>query len=170
MVGDSSEAGIRGATIAAPWIPAGRVNEIESALRSDRTIDIVTVGRRTGRRRVTEIWFSNLDGRIVICGTPSAEGPRGRRKPRDWLANLKVNPEFDFCFKESLRQCLRARAVPVVDPLDRRAVMSAAATEWYRRQGFAPDELVRHSPIVDVLFLAPYDYLNRAGAGQPNSE
>jgi hypothetical protein len=62
---------------------------VEAALKTDRTIDIVTVGARTGIKRITEIWFTNIEGRIVICGTPSADGSLGRRSRRDWLANLK---------------------------------------------------------------------------------
>ncbi len=45
------------------------------ALQTDMTIDIITTGARSGR-----------DGPLL---------------PRDRLANLLVNPEFLFCFKES---------------------------------------------------------------------
>lgn len=129
------------------------MNAIERALRSDRTIDIVTIGARTGLKRVTEIWFMNIEGRIVICGTPSAGGRDGLRKPRDWLANLKAHPGFAFCFKETIELCLPARALPVVDPVDRRRIMAAPETRWYRDQGFTVDDLVAGSPIVDVRFL-----------------
>ena len=134
--------------------------EVEAALRTDRTIDIVTIGARTGLRRTTEIWFTNVDGRIVICGTPSGDGRPGPRKGRDWLANLKANPEFEFCLKDSIQLCLPARAVPVTAPSERRRIMSADATSWYRDQGYSVDDLVAGSPIVDVIFLGDYQYLN----------
>ncbi|MEM7022220.1 MAG: nitroreductase/quinone reductase family protein [Pseudomonadota bacterium] len=134
--------------------------EVEAALRTDRTIDIVTIGAKTGLRRITEIWFTNVDGRIVICGTPSGDGRPGSRKGRDWLANLKANPEFEFCLKDSIQLCLPARAVPVTGPSERRRIMSADATSWYRDQGYSVDELVAGSPIVDVTFLGDYQYLN----------
>lgn len=129
---------------------------VASALLSDRTIDIVTTGARTGLQRTTEIWFSNIDGRIIICGTPSASGALSAPRPRDWLANLKAHPEFLFRFKESLQAEIPARAGLVRDPDDRRAVMSAPATRWYREQGFSIDDLVLHSPIVEVAFLGPW--------------
>jgi hypothetical protein len=139
-----------------------QVMSVEAALRTDRTIDIVTVGARTGIRRITEIWFTNIGGRIVICGTPSGDGGPGPRRRRDWLANLKANPEFEFCLKGSVKLSLPARAVVVTDPADRRQIMSAAATSWYRDQGFSVDDLVAGSPIVEVVFLGAYQYLNAA--------
>jgi hypothetical protein len=132
------------------------VDAVAAALRSDRTIDIVTTGARTGLERTTEIWFTNIDGRIIICGTPSASGEHSAPRPRDWLANLRAHPDFLFCFKESLTARIPARAGIVRNPDDRRAVMSAPATRWYREQGFSIDDLVRHSPIVEVGFLGPW--------------
>lgn len=132
---------------------------VAAALRSDRTIDIVTTGARSGRERTTEIWFTNIDGRIIICGTPSASGELAAPRPRDWLANLKAHPDFLFRFKESLQAGIPSRAGIVRDPADRRAVMSAPATRWYREQGFSVDDLVRHSPIVEVTFLGRWAVL-----------
>jgi len=144
------------------------ISEIElarKALGSDRTIDIVTTGARTGLERTTEIWFTNISGRIIICGTPSADGSRGPRANRDWLANLKRNPEFLFRFKESVSLALPARAVLVTEPADRQHIMSAAETAWYRDQGFSIDDLVRGAPIVEVFFLGPYGSLTRTPPG-----
>ena len=126
--------------------------EIRKALQEDRTIDIITIGAKTGLPRRIEIWFSNINGRIIICGTPSAGGGKGRRAPRDWLANLKANPEFTFCLKESIDAQLPARAVEIVDVEDRRYLMSAPETNWYRDQVDSLDDLVRFSPIVEIFF------------------
>mgnify|MGYP000852731841 FL=1 len=125
---------------------------IARALRHDRLVDIVTTGARSGLPRTTEIWFTSVGGRIIICGTPGATGT-GPRMRRDWLANLKAHPEFTFCLKESVSACLRARAVPIVDPEDRRRIMSAPETRWYRDQGYTVDDLVAGSPIVEVFFI-----------------
>ena len=128
-------------------------NDIKNALRTDRTIDIITTGAKTGLPRTTEIWFTNIKGRIIICGTPSADGKDGRpRRGRDWLANLKANPEFLFCFKESLNVQLPARAVPIVDPAERRQIMTAPETKWYRDQVASVEDLIEGSPIVEVFF------------------
>jgi hypothetical protein len=103
--------------------------------------------------RKIEIWFTNLGRRIIICGTPGSSGQKGPRMPRDWLANLKANPEFVFCLKESPQVNLPARAVIIEDPQDRRQIMSAPETQWYRDQVDSIDELVAGSPIVEVFFL-----------------
>ena len=126
--------------------------EIRKALNKDRTIDIITTGAKSGLPRKTEIWFTNVSGRIIICGTPDARGNKGPRTRRDWLANLKANPEFLFCLKESLTVKLPARAVIILDPQDRRQLMSAPETKWYRDQVDSVEDLVAGSPIVEVFF------------------
>lgn len=126
--------------------------EIREALNHDRTIDIITIGAKSGLPRRTEIWFTNVGGRIIICGTPDAKGGKGPYTPRHWLANLKANPHFTFCLKESVHVELPARAVEIVDRADRRYLMSVPATQWYRDQVDALEELVNHSPIVEVFF------------------
>ena len=126
--------------------------DIQKALQEDQTIDIITIGAKTGLPRRIEIWFTNVSGRIIICGTPGATGGPGPRTRRDWLANLKANPEFTFCLKESTNAELRARAVEIVDEEDRRYLMSAPETQWYRDQVESIDDLVRDSPIVEVFF------------------
>ena len=126
--------------------------EIRNALRNDQLIDIITTGAKTGLLRKTEIWFVNINGRIIICGTPDAGGRGGPRIRRDWLANLIANPDFLFCLKESLQKELPARAVPIVDPQDRRYLMSAPETQWYREQVDSVEDLVNGSPIVEVFF------------------
>jgi hypothetical protein len=108
--------------------------KIRDALQNDRTIDIITIGAKSGLPRKIEIWFSNVNGRIIICGTPNAKGEKGQYSPRDWLANLRAHPDFTFCFKESTQIELPATAVEIVDPEDRRYLMSAPETQWYRSQ------------------------------------
>lgn len=127
--------------------------EIREALNKDQTIDIITTGAKSGLPRKIEIWFTNVNGRIIICGTPNAKGNKESRTPRDWLANLKANPEFTFRLKESLNAELSARAVEITDPDDRRYLMSAPTTQWYRDQVDSVDDLAKDSPIVEVFFV-----------------
>ena len=136
------------------------MDSLRAALETDRTIDIVTVGAKTKLNRTTEIWFTNIERRIIICGTPAAVGKRGVYSPRDWLANLVANPTFQFCFKESLQASLPASATVLRDAADRRAIMTAGPTLWYREQGFSVEELVELAPIVDVKFTGEYAGLN----------
>jgi hypothetical protein len=125
---------------------------IRNALKTDRLIDIITTGAKTGQPRKTEIWFHNINGRIIICGTPDAVGSSGQLKRRDWLANLIANPQFLFCLKKSVKQQLKATAVPITDAADRRRLMSAPETKWYRDRVNSIEDLVHHSPIVEVFF------------------
>lgn len=127
-------------------------SKIRDALRKDKTIDIITIGAKTWLPRRIEIWFTNVNGRIIICGTPNAKGEKGQYSPRDWLANLRAHPDFTFCLKESLQIELPATAVEIVDSEDRRYLMSAPETQWYRDQVDSIDELVKYSPIVEVFF------------------
>ena len=107
---------------------------IGEALSKDRTIDIITIGAKSGLPRRIEIWFTNVNGRIIICGTPNAKGGKGR------------------CLKESIKIELPAKAVEIVDPEDRRYLMSVPQTKWYRDQVDSIDDLVNESPIVEVFF------------------
>ena len=126
--------------------------EIQAALRNDQTIDIITIGAKSGLPRRIEIWFTKVNGRIIICGKTNATGDKVHYTPRDWLANLRAHPEFTFCLKESLQAELPARALEIVDPEDRRYLMSAPETKWYRDQVDSVDDLVHGSPIVEVFF------------------
>ena len=125
---------------------------VQDALDRDLTIDIVTRGARTGLMRTTEIWYTRVADRIIICGTPAAGGTTGIYAPRNWLANLKAHPDFWFCLKESIQFAIFATARVVTDPADRRVVMSAPGTRWYREQVPDFEFLVRTAPIVEVFF------------------
>ncbi len=129
--------------------------KIKVALKKDRTIDIITIGAKSGIPRRLEIWFTNVNGRIIICGTPNAKGLQGHYTPRDWLANLRKNPNFTFYLKESVQVELPAKAMEITDPFDRRTIMSAPETKWYRDQVNSIEELVEGSPIVEVFFQNP---------------
>jgi deazaflavin-dependent oxidoreductase (nitroreductase family) len=116
---------------------------IRRALEKDRTIDITTTGRTSGRARRVEMWFHNLDGRLYITGTPGG---------RDWYANLRAHPEFTFHLKERVRADLPARATPILEPDRRRAVL-ARILENLGHAG-SLEAWVRESPLVEVEILA----------------
>ena len=80
--------------------------EVERALKTDRLIDITTVGRKSGKPSKIEIVFHNFDGTLYITGTP------GRR---DWYANLVANPQFTFHLKQSAQADLPATATPITE-------------------------------------------------------
>jgi hypothetical protein len=132
------------------------VETIRHALVNDRLVDIVTIGRKTGELRKIEIWFHNIDGRIIICGKPRGERSDGTPwSNRGWLANMRANPKFTFCLKESCEAELSAQAVEITDVDDRRRLMVLPNMEWYREQVEKVEDLVVGSPIVQVLFDKP---------------
>jgi F420H(2)-dependent quinone reductase len=115
---------------------------IRGALETERTIDITTTGRTTGRPHRIEIWFHNLAGRLYLTGTPGTRG---------WYANLLAHPGFTFHLKGAVRADLPARATAVVEPAERRAVLS----RLLERLGRAAEveAWIRDSPLVEVEIL-----------------
>lgn len=126
---------------------------IADSIVDERTVDILTVGRRTGRVRPTEIWTTVVAGEIYVCGTPAA-GPRsGQHEPRDWLANLLAEPRFTLRLKQSVAVELPARAVPVDDRTTRERVFAAPQCAYYREHSRSLDDLVDHGPMVHLELL-----------------
>jgi deazaflavin-dependent oxidoreductase (nitroreductase family) len=113
--------------------------KIKLALAQDRVIDITTIGRKTGQPRRIEIWFHNLEGRLFITGLP------GRRH---WYANLVANPEFTFHLKERVQADLPARAIPIVDEVKRREILSKLLQNLGEADNL--EEWVKRSPLVEV--------------------
>jgi hypothetical protein len=129
------------------------IEEIKHALANDSTIDIITTGRKSGEQKKIEIWFHNIDGRIIICGKPRGEREDGSPwSNRGWLANMRANPAFTFCLKESCQAELAARMVEISDEGERRRIMSLPKMEWYHQQVESVEDLVVGSPIVEVFF------------------
>jgi deazaflavin-dependent oxidoreductase (nitroreductase family) len=116
---------------------------IRLALATDETIDITTMGRKSGQPRRIEIWFRQVNGRTYITGTPG---------PRDWYANLLENPNFTFHLKESVQADLPARARFVLTPDERRTILADPVMAWYHEQVESLADLVQGSPLIQVLF------------------
>ena len=119
-------------------------DRIEKALNRDNTIDITTIGRKSGRPQRIEIWFKQVNGRTYITGTPG---------PRDWYANMLANPHFTFHLKQSIRADLPARARPVLAEAERRQILADLVMAWYHGQVSSLEDLVAGSPLVEVLFV-----------------
>ena len=58
--------------------------EVVEALGHSQTIDITTIGRRSGEPRRIEIMLHSIDGRLLVSGKPGF--------PRGWIANLNADP------------------------------------------------------------------------------
>ncbi|MEO3927670.1 nitroreductase family deazaflavin-dependent oxidoreductase [Micromonosporaceae bacterium B7E4] len=117
--------------------------------RDELTIEITTLGRRSGIPRRNEIWLHRVDGRWYLTGMPV---------PRSWYANLRANPRFMVHLKHGVTADLPATAVPV-DEQTRRRVITAVldlqnradvAARVGQRQTF--DVWFARSPLVEIVF------------------
>jgi len=124
----------------------GRVSTLD-----ERTIDITTVGRRSGEARRIEIAFYRFQDSIYLSGIP---GP-----PRSWLLNLTADPRFIFHLKNSVVADLPATATVITDPAERGRILSDFVEDFNQRHG--PDspwpeavleEWVARSPLAKVSF------------------
>jgi deazaflavin-dependent oxidoreductase (nitroreductase family) len=113
---------------------------IRTALARGGTIDITTVGRKSGKPRRLEIVFHNIDGRIYISGTPTPTR-------RSWLANLEANPRFTFHLKGAARADLPATARIIDKETERRRILAGVARNWRRTD---IDRMVLQSPLIEV--------------------
>ncbi|MFI5845910.1 nitroreductase family deazaflavin-dependent oxidoreductase [Catenuloplanes sp. NPDC051500] len=116
----------------------------------ERTADITTAGRRSGRPHRMETWFYRHDGRIYLSGLP------GRR---DWYANVRANPRLTFHLKHGVRADLPATARVVTGEEERRAAFEAFVADL--NQPHDPARIGRPtdvaawlagSPLVEVVF------------------
>jgi len=117
-------------------------DSIRTALGHSHVIDITTTGRRTGEPRRIEIFFHNLDGRLVISGMPMP----GRT--RAWIHNLEADPAMTMHFKGPFATAdVPATARVVTDPVERRLLLEGVARNWNRTD---VDAMVEHSPLIEV--------------------
>jgi deazaflavin-dependent oxidoreductase (nitroreductase family) len=116
---------------------------------AERTIDITTLGARSGIPRCVEVWFHRVDGRWYLTGMP---------RLRSWYANLRAHPRFIVHLKHGVTADLPATAVPVDEP-SRRQVITAVldlqnrpdiAARVDRRQDLG--EWLARSPLVEIVF------------------
>lgn len=117
---------------------------------AERTIDITTLGRRSGVHRRIEIWLQHVDGRWYLSGTPAR---------RSWYANLLADPRLTVHLKHGVTADLPATAVRVDHDATRRRVITAVldiqdlpemAARGIPRQRF--DLWYAHSPLVEIVF------------------
>ncbi len=118
----------------------------------ERTVDITTTGRRSGRPRRIEIVFYRFEDSIYLSGVPA-------ERARDWLLNLKADPELVFHLKQGVVADLPATATVITDPDERRRVMARFVDEFNQRNGpdsgWPPavlDEWVAGSPLARIGF------------------
>src|ERR1700730_16916848 len=115
---------------------------------AEHTIDITTLGRRSGIPRRIEVWFHCVDGRWYLTGVPG---------PRSWYANLRAHPRFVVPLKHGVTADLPSTAMPVDEPTRRRVI--TAVLDLQNRPEFAArvprqnlDDWLAGSPLVEIVF------------------
>ena len=123
-----------------------------SATLEQRTVDITTIGRRSGEPRRIEIVFYRFEDSIYLSGVP---GPR----PRSWLLNVTAEPRFIFHLKHGVVADVPSIATVITDPAERRRILADFVEDFNRRHG--PDsewpdavleDWVARSPLARVSF------------------
>ena len=117
-------------------------DQIRRSLARGHLIDITTTGRKSHEPRRIEIVFHNIDGRLIITGSPS---PRKRA----WLANLEADPHLTFHLKRGPGQAdLPATARVITDETERRAIAEwIVANAWTNQDA---DKMTAWSPMIEV--------------------
>jgi deazaflavin-dependent oxidoreductase (nitroreductase family) len=115
----------------------------------EHTIDITTLGRRSGIPRRIEVWFHRVDGRWYLTGMPG---------PRSWYANVRAHPRFIVHLKHGVTADLPATAAPVDEPTRRRVITTVLdlqhRPEIAARVGHRQDldDWLARSPLVEIVF------------------
>ena len=120
---------------------------IETALSHGHTIDITTTGRKTGEARRIEIVFHNIDGRLIITGSPRSDHKRA------WLLNLEADPTLTFHLKGPVSADLPATARVITDPAERRAIAEWVVANAWRQQDV--EAMTAWAPMIEVTVEDP---------------
>jgi deazaflavin-dependent oxidoreductase (nitroreductase family) len=114
-------------------------DRIRRALSRGHTIDMTTIGRKTGQPRRIELVFHAIDGRVYISGMPGF--------PRSWLANIKADPAVTFHLKGPVQADLASTAHEITEPAERRRIMERVAANWGRTD---VEIMMTSSPLIEV--------------------
>jgi deazaflavin-dependent oxidoreductase (nitroreductase family) len=117
-------------------------DQIRRRLAKGHRIDITTTGRKTGEPRRIEIVFHNIDGRLIITGTPRAD------RKRSWLVNLESDPHMTFHLKGMTEADLPATARVITDEAERRSIARWVTTNAWQQMD--ADEMTADSPMIEV--------------------
>ncbi|GIF37158.1 nitroreductase/quinone reductase family protein [Actinoplanes xinjiangensis] len=113
-------------------------DEARRALDRQRTVEITTIGRRSGQPRRIETWRYRAAGRYWLTGSPGS---------RDWYANVVAHPAFTLHLHDL---DLEVRGRPVTDPEERARIFGeiVPALDW----GGSLESWIAGSPLVEIEF------------------
>ena len=91
-----------------------------SALAEARTLKMTTIGRKTGKRRTSEIWFVVEGNHLFVQA--------GKKARKGWLANIRSNPEVDLDIDGTE---LHGRASVISDPAEGQRVLALFRQKYW---------------------------------------
>jgi hypothetical protein len=122
-----------------------------SSAARERTIDITTIGRRSGKLRRIEIWFHRVSGELYLSSLPARPS---------WYANLIANPCFILHLKNGIVADLSAIAIPVTDAEERRMIFREIVDDLNQpsnpgriRQPTRDEDWVAGSPLIRISVI-----------------
>ena len=117
---------------------------VKEVLERGGTVDITTIGRKSGLPRRTEIYFHQFDGKFYLTGRPGFK--------RDWVANIVANPEFTLHLKYGVTADIPVRGEPEPNREERARILYRALTESWasdpERSRAALDRWVETAPFI----------------------
>ncbi len=115
-------------------------------LKVNMTVDITTIGRKSGEPRRIEIWSPYFDGRVFITSSPGK---------RSWYANLIANPHFTYHLKGQRLWDLPAIARPITCEGERRAILARLkeVSPYWAKHMDAIEDWGRGSRLVEVMLM-----------------
>jgi deazaflavin-dependent oxidoreductase (nitroreductase family) len=114
---------------------------VRSSLDRGQTVDITTIGAKTGRQRRLEIVLHNFDKHLYISGVPNPARKRG------WLANLEAYPALTIHLKRPVQADLAATARVITDHAERKEILAQVAQVWNRRD---LGMMLEASPLIEI--------------------
>ena len=124
------------------------------------SLRLLTTGRKSGLTRTNDLLYTPYGDRHVVIGSGW-----GRPAHPAWTHNLLAHPELTVRLKTSVPVDLTATAERVDDPTERRRLLTAPNTKYYRN-AVSLDVAVAHSPMVRLRFTGDASWLNDALASE----
>ena len=118
--------------------------ELQRSLSRGHLIDITTTGRKTGKPRRIEIVFHNIDGRLIISGSPVADSEAGMAGQSRGRPAPHVPPQAR---RRPGRTCRRRRGSSPTRLSVGRSPSGSSQNAW-RNQDV--DAMVAYAPMIEV--------------------
>ncbi len=91
-----------------------------AAIAKKRTLELTTIGRKTGKRRTAEIWFVVEGDHLFVQA--------GEKARKGWLVNLRSDPEVDLDIAGTK---LHGRATIIADAAEAKRVLALFRQKYW---------------------------------------